>query len=110
MSAVLDRIVDVSEFDRYESERVKALQSLIGVLKQFPREAERSDFCGLFNQAQKVLELDDSDLAGILRVSRPTIGRWARGDSAPHPIARDAVLKTFVDLADKKLKRHPRQA
>jgi hypothetical protein len=110
MSAVLNRIVDVAEFDQYESERVKALQRLIGALKQFPKEAERSDFSDLFDRAQKLLELDDSELAGILRVSRPTVGRWARGDSAPHPIAREAVLKTFVGLADGKLKHHPHSA
>lgn len=110
MSAVLNRIVDVAEFDHYESERVNALQALITVLRKFPVEAERSDFSDLFNRAQKLLELDDSDLATILRVSRPTVGRWARGDSAPHPIAREAVLKTVVGLADNKLKRHPRSA
>lgn len=110
MNAVLERVVNGAEFDQYESERVKALQSLIGVLKQFPTEAERSVFAALFNRAQKLLELDDTDLARILRVSRPTVGRWARGDSAPHPIARDAVLKTFIDIAEQRLKRHPRLA
>jgi hypothetical protein len=86
--------------------RVATLESLATTLKTFPFEAERSEFSRLFDRAQLILEIDDLELARILRVSRPTIGRWTRGDSAPHPIGRKSVLVTLAKLAEVKLRVH----
>lgn len=90
----------------HERLRVITLQQLVMALRAFPFEAERAEFSRLFDCAQSVLEVDDIELARTLRVSRPTIGRWARGDSAPHPIGRGPVLMSLAELAEAKLKHH----
>jgi hypothetical protein len=86
--------------------RVTSLESLVAALRGFPFEADRSEFSRLFDHAQLVLEIDDLELARILRVSRPTIGRWTRGESAPHPIGRGSVFATLAKLAEVKLRVH----
>lgn len=35
----------------------------------------------------------ERELADLLLVSRPTIDRWKRGVTAPHPLLRDAIKK-----------------
>jgi transcriptional regulator with XRE-family HTH domain len=97
---------DVSVSSSDEQLRVTALQKLAAALRSLPFEAERSDFSRLFAHAQLVLEVDDLELARTLRVSRPTVGRWTRGDSAPHPIGRQPVLMTLAKLAEAKLRVH----
>lgn len=92
----------------HERLRVVTLQRLAEALRNFPVEAERAEFSRLFDRAQSVLEVDDTELARTLRVSRPTIGRWARGDSAPHPIGRGSVLLSLAEFAEAKLKHHMR--
>lgn len=92
---------------RHERCRVLTLQRLVQALQSFPAEAERQEFSRLFFHAQSVLEIDDTELASALRVSIPTIGRWASGQSAPHPFGRGPVLLFLADLAESKLKRHP---
>lgn len=86
--------------------RVTSLENLVTTLRSFPFEADRSEFSRLFDYAQLVLEIDDLELARILRVSRPTIGRWTRGESAPHPIGRRSVLTTLAKLAEVRLRVH----
>jgi transcriptional regulator with XRE-family HTH domain len=90
----------------YEKIRVLALGQLRDALRSFRFEAERVEFSRLFDRAQSILELDDTELARTLRVSRPTIGRWARGESAPHPLGRRPVFYVLADIAEAKLKRH----
>jgi len=90
----------------HETLRVTTLQELVAVLRGFPIETERAEFSRLFDHAQSVLEIDDIELARTLRVSRPTIGRWARGDSAPHPLGRRPVLTCLAEFAEAKLKHH----
>jgi hypothetical protein len=93
-------------FSSHERLRVTILQSLVAALQNFLFEAERAEFSRLFDRAQLVLEVDDTELARVLRVSRPTSGRWARGDSAPHPIGRRPVLLSLAELAEAKLQYH----
>jgi hypothetical protein len=54
------------------------------------------DFGQLFGLAQDILRLDDLKMSRLLKVSRPTIGRWARGVSTPHPLAREAIIAALV--------------
>jgi DNA-binding transcriptional regulator YiaG len=75
----------------------KALNSLIAGLNA-PAAAEK-DFEQLFSLAQKILRLDDLEMSALLKVSRPTVGRWARGVSAPHPLARKAIFAALVKEA-----------
>jgi hypothetical protein len=90
----------------HERLRVMILEQLGAALRGFPVDAKRAEFSRLFDHAQTVLEIDDTELARMLRVSRPTIGRWARGDSAPHPIGRGPVLQNLAELTEAKLKHH----
>ena len=90
----------------HESIRRTDLESLIAGLRDFSVEADRSEFSRLFERAQLVLELEDVELAGMLRVSRPTIGRWTRGETAPHPIGRKPVFAVLVRVAQAKLRIH----
>jgi transcriptional regulator with XRE-family HTH domain len=90
----------------HENHRVSALRDLIAALRGFKRDGDRNTFTKLFCEAITVLELDDLELARELRVSRPTIGRWVRGESAPHPLARQPVLSTLISIAERKIKRH----
>jgi DNA-binding transcriptional regulator YiaG len=55
-------------------------------------------FRQLFNDAQAVLEMEDSELALKFQVSRPTINRWAAGRTVPHPIARKAVIEQLAKM------------
>ena len=93
-------------FLKHEQLRVKTLTELVRVLQALPANAERSEFSRIFDRAKSVLEIDDIDLARRLMVSRPTIGRWARGDSAPHPLGRKPVLQSLAMLTEAKLKHH----
>lgn len=71
-----------------------------------PGDLSSERFSSLFALAQRVLELDDEDLALLLRVSRPTINRWANGQSAPHPLGRPAALAVLVKECSKRLRMH----
>lgn len=84
--------------------RVATLEGLAAELRNFSDESDREAFSDLFSRAQTTLELEDSDLARTLKVSRPTVGRWARAESAPHPIGRRSVLDSMAALAHGKLK------
>jgi len=106
MSAVLQRVEE--SFHELETSRATALRLIAAALRDFPMDAERSRFSSLFQRSQKVLEMDDTELSALLHVARPTIGRWARGDSAPHPIMREAVFNTLSRHAEIKLKYHSR--
>ena len=66
-------------------------------------EVTREQFCSAFENALQVLQGDDiSDVYvdRYLQVSRPTIGRWARGEAAPHPIGRKPILKAMIKLLE----------
>jgi hypothetical protein len=99
----ISKTLALPEHDRARS---ATLQSLVVLLKDFSNDAPREEFTRVFALSQKVLELDDSALARMFRVSRPTVGRWARGESAPHPIGRRPVFDSFIDIAKAKLKYH----
>jgi Helix-turn-helix len=90
-----------------EGGRERELSDLIDALNEYPLKSDRLDrtwFAKLIEDAQRVLEADDDALADRLGVSRPTIGRWVRGETAPHPIARPGVLGALANWADEKRK------
>ena len=92
----------------HEPVRARALEILCITLRLFPDDgdASREAFSKLFAEAQLLLELDDSELATLFKVSRPTIGRWTRGDSAPHPIGRKSIFTALGKIAKSKLRLH----
>lgn len=93
---------------RSSEPRIEELQDLVedlrGYLNGSTSRFEASEFAELFNKAQGVLELTDEEVADRLSVSRPTVGRWSRGETAPHPIARPGIFLVLADIAKDKLK------
>jgi DNA-binding transcriptional regulator YiaG len=67
----------------------------------------RAEFCTAFAQAQQALGYDDVTLAKIFQVSRPTVGRWARGEAAPHPIGRKPILEALARHLERSLLDEP---
>jgi len=100
--------VSATHADEAEHGREEVLQRLVQSLDSYQASArsDRASFAKLIESAQLVLEIDDRELARRLGVSRPTIGRWARGETAPHPIGRQGVLRELKDVANERLKIH----
>jgi DNA-binding transcriptional regulator YiaG len=82
---------------------VPALEELIAKLKTAATSEAELEFGGLMNAAQQLLELDDTDMARALNISRPTIGRWIRGVSAPHPLTRSVICGALIKKARSKI-------
>jgi DNA-binding transcriptional regulator YiaG len=86
------------------ADRAQLLEELVAQLLAAPVDGDRQEFGKLFRQAKKVLELSDSQLSEMFDVSRPTIGRWERGEFAPHPLGRRPLLRQLVKVAREKLR------
>lgn len=48
-------------------------------------------FAEYITTEQEKLKADDREMSLILKVSVPTIGRWKRGVSTPHPLAEASI-------------------
>lgn len=80
----------------HEDYRVELLNELQTQLAEYPAGSEDDAlFQSLFTNAQNLLELDDAELGKMFQVSRPTINRWVAGRTAPHPLARRAVMNAL---------------
>lgn len=98
-------IADLLELvERVRAQIIPALEELIAKLEAAAATDEEIEFGGLVRAAQQLLELDDTDMARILNVSRPTIGRWIRGTSSPHPLMRRAICGALIKDARAKLR------
>jgi hypothetical protein len=98
-------IADLLELvERVRAQIIPALEELIAKLEAAAATDEEIEFGGLVRAAQQLLELDDTDMAGTLNVSRPTIGRWIRGISSPHPLTRKAICNALVKKARGKIR------
>jgi hypothetical protein len=95
----------LDEEEGHERARVASLTALQAELKAGGA-LSREDFSRLFARAQRVLELDDVAVARALQIARPTVGRWARGESAPHPLGRKPALSWLAKQAAHKLAQH----
>lgn len=92
------------DFGHAHFERKESLELLMAKLQRFAPASDRNEFSRLFKDATVLLELEDAELAGMFKVSRPTIGRWARAESAPHPLGREPVFKSLMRVAQSKLR------
>jgi hypothetical protein len=63
-----------------------------------------AEFANLIALAQPLLTLDDLEMAKLLKVSRPTISRWVRGISTPHPLMRKPIFDALVKKARAQVK------
>lgn len=107
MSDVLER--EAQSFDLVVSDygelRLRAFEALVAEMEGAAAGTASEDFCHLIAHAQKVIGLNDLELARLLKVSRPTIGRWTRGDTSPHAVMARAVFGVLVATAKKELRR-----
>ncbi|MBU1091266.1 hypothetical protein KKA27_00100, partial [Patescibacteria group bacterium] len=55
-------------------------------------------FQELFNLGAETFSLDDDYIARKLDVSRSTVERWKKGETAPVPTIRKTILKRLVEL------------
>lgn len=94
-------ILPLGEGNRSELEELKTLKS--DLLAALPS-TDKDVFCRVFDRTQRQLRLDDNELAKILQVSRPTVGRWARGVTAPHPIGRRPVLEYLAKRVESSIR------
>jgi hypothetical protein len=87
-------------FRRLEESRAEMARCLDELAKNLNAALSASvDFSALVKLAQKHLDLDDLEMSRLLKVSRPTIGRWVRGDSTPHPLSRKAIFDVLAKQA-----------
>ncbi len=106
--------VDGDEIDELDDEpaapragqrsRIEELRNLLLVLRAAAADGSRDQFCHAFAEARRVLELEDRELAETFQMSRPTVGRWARGESAPHQVGRKPMLDALARRAQAKLR------
>lgn len=90
-----------------ESARVDSLEELKTILTDAEgRDVKRDEFSELFALSVRVLELDQESAAKLFRTSRPTISRWAAGQSAPHNLGRPAVFRALRKVANDRLRQH----
>lgn len=83
-----------------EEFRTQTARGLDALAKRLDAASSTSvDFSALVQLAQRHLVLDDLEMSRLLKVSRPTIGRWVRGDSTPHPLARKAIFDVLAKQA-----------
>lgn len=98
-------IADLLELvKRVRAQILPALEELIAKLEDAAATDEEIQFGGLVKAAQQLLELDDTDMARTLNVARPTIGRWIRGVSSPHPLTRKAICDALIRKARGKIR------
>lgn len=90
--------------ERVRAQMLPALEELVAKLQAASESEAELDFAGLVGAAQQLLELDDTEMARTLNVSRPTIGRWVRGVSSPHPLTRKAICAALILKARGKIK------
>lgn len=104
--------------ERNESARKDALQQLVNELRQASQKLKQADrfsvqsaeFGELIQYSQRLLEMSDVQMASLLKVARPTIGRWSRGESTPARLMASAVLLTIADEARERIKRVQKSA
>jgi predicted DNA-binding protein (UPF0251 family) len=70
---------------------------------QQDQDAERQKFCAEFTRLMDALGWDDWQMAKFMQISRPTVGRYRRGEAAMHPIGRPIVLQALEKALAEKL-------
>ncbi|MDE2403409.1 MAG: hypothetical protein KGM17_01675 [Sphingomonadales bacterium] len=87
-----------------ESRRREMYRALAAKLCSASADPESVDFGAVFRLSQKVLERTDLDMSRMFKVSRPTISRWTRGITAPHPVMRRAMFDLLQAQLRERLK------
>lgn len=74
------------------------------------RNVESADFAKVLKRAQSGLNLTDLELSRMFKVSRPTVNRWIRGVTAPHPLLRASIFDALLERAKSQLKKSRHRA
>ena len=92
---------EVKAFDR---KRYSIFEALLHELVNASANAESSEFSRIFRHTQDALGRTDLQMSLLFKVSRPTIGRWSRGVTMPHPMLRKAVFDSLLIQVKQALK------
>lgn len=94
-----------------EGGRVKSLEELRDLLAEAEKiEVDRDQFRSLFALAIRMLELDQDTTAGIMKASRPTVSRWASGQSVPHRLVQPSIFRELRKVANDRIRKHSHPA
>ncbi len=72
-------------------------------LKKIMQECDTDDtelFQINFSLCMELLDAEDGEMCGYFGVSRPTVNRWKRGITHPHPVMIEFVYEDLVKLID----------
>ena len=104
-----DELMSAEAFDReiedLDRKRQAVFEGLIRELGQAAASPADADFAVVVSHAQRVLGMTDIQMSMLFKVSRPTINRWSRGVTAPHPMLRKAVFDALLVQVRQELKR-----
>lgn len=84
---------DVLDFDR---QRHTVLEGLVRELQQASAAPSDAEFGKVFEHARRVLGKTELQMSQLFKVSRPTVNRWIRGVTAPHPMLRKAIFDAML--------------
>jgi DNA-binding transcriptional regulator YiaG len=77
----------------------QAMQNFARLLEQIDVE-QKSEFSTAVRYAIDYHGIAISEFVDEFRVSVPTVSRWARGTSAPHPMARPRIINWIKRMVD----------
>jgi hypothetical protein len=92
------------EVEAFDRKRHEIFGALVQELASASSDPEAAEFGRVFHHAQSVLGKTDLQMSLLFKVSRPTVGRWARSVTAPHPMLRKAVFDVLLGEAKQALK------
>ena len=98
------------DYIQYRVGRLRILQHTIAELLACAETADRHEFAKMVSKSQDVLDVEDVELARAFGVSRPTIGRWKREETAPHALMKKAILTNLAKQLQKRLNRHSNES
>ena len=61
-------------------------------------EMDKAEFQAFIIVAIETFDLNPRDMARTFKVSIPTIDRYKRGESAPHPIGRQSMINQLLGM------------
>jgi transcriptional regulator with XRE-family HTH domain len=65
-------------------------------------------FRSILTKTLAALEMTEAALADAIMVSRPTVNRWIRGESAPHMLARQTLVRYLAGQVRGRLRALPK--
>jgi hypothetical protein len=83
-------------FEAFQTTRAAAFTALIEELVPAIADPAKADFARALGHAKVVLGKDELHFSRLFKVSRPTVNRWLRGVTSPHPLLQKAVYETLL--------------